>query len=406
MSDLIGMVNALRQVAHTDLPARVRHVGVILCGSRGGSSLLARVLAGHPEVAAMDGEIDPFLALTRNGFGYNSHSDALTRLDNCKALADNVVDDLSVASSCAPGLDELRQRWTRRLLLQYPALFCQQDRLRRTLDQALEECGASGLAPEPDWLLARLFRDEPWRLNFYDGHADPASTRFFDQDDKIEEPPFVLPRSGRRRFQRRDAAAKLLLFKSPSDAYRIGIYEQLFPHAQVRYIHLCRGYAQSVNGLMDGWLSPRGFFAHDLRQAGSPLSIRGYSDRVLFGQRWWKFDLPPNWREFTRASLEEVCLNQWLSAHRAILASGVPALRVRFEDFLASPGQVCAEITRHLGLPALESEPALPVIMATEPPAARRWTKREQAMLALGERADVREMMERLGYAMEAATWQ
>jgi len=250
-----------------------------------------------------------------------------------------------------------------------------------------------------------VFSDEPWRINFYDGHAGPGAPRHFDEPLKIEEPPFVVPMLRRRPFTADDAGDAVLLFKSPSDAYRIGMYEQLFPNAEVTYIHLTRGFAQSVNGLMDGWLYPLGFFSHDLSQVGCQLAIRGYSDQRAFGRKWWKFDLPRNWRQFTRARLEEVCLNQWYCVHEAILRRAVRTLRVSFEEFIAGPAAVLARITDQLGLAPLAAPIPLPVTMATEPPRARRWHKRGRMLVELGRRAHVREMMGVLGYRMDPDTW-
>lgn len=419
VDDPFEAVNAWRAVARSPWRMRVRRVAVILSSSRAGSSLVKHVLSAHPEVASLDGEMEPYLALSGNGFGANSDSDALRVLDHRDALADNIFSDLSVASAELPPLPELKERWRRRFLLQFPLLFIgaeQQRQLNTALDLALQAFQRGGEGSDESALrrliLTAVFQHQPWRMNFYD--AQPSSSLrdfglgergYFDEALKIEEPPFVLPRSFRRHFTVDDAASKTLLFKSPSDAYRIGIHEQLFPNAEIKYIHLSRGFAQTVNGLMDGWLSPVGFFAHDMARAGAMLAIRGYSGATPFGRRWWKFDLPPNWREFTGACLEEVCLNQWLATHQAILASGAPALRLAFEDFMAQPAAQLARIGEHLGLAHLPLPARLPVTMATDAPRTQRWRKRAPPMLALGQQPKVGAMMARLGYSMDPATW-
>jgi hypothetical protein len=48
---------------------------------------------------------------------------------------------------------------------------------------------------------------------------------------------------------------------------------------------------------------------------------------------------------------------------------------------------------------------ALPVKMATETPQPRRWHKRAPMLMELSRRSEVREMMDLLGYAMDACTW-
>lgn len=412
MSELLATVKRLRAVARSDLRLRVRRVAVMLTSSRSGSTLVKDVLSGHPDIASLDGEIEPLLVLTRNGFGCNSGSDAIGTLASREELGDQIVADLSLPCAQLPTCAQLKQRWERRLLLQFPALFAEPAEHRR-LGQALNAALAlvdRGKIHDEDALqrmtLAEVFRREPWRMRYYEGHGGMGMARSFDEPCKIEEPPFVLPRLYRRQFDDADAESKVLLFKAPSDAYRIGIYEQLFPNARIQYLHLTRGYAQSVNGLMDGWLSPIGFFAHDLARCGMQLAIAGYSDTCTFGRRWWKFDLPPNWRDFTSVNLEDVCLNQWLSAHQEILTSGVSALRIAFEHFLAQPERVTAAITSYLSLPPLRVPAKLPVKMATEMPAAGRWRKREELLLALARRERVRAMMADLGYGMHAEGWR
>ena len=389
----------------------VRRVVVILSGSRGGSTLLKEALALHPRIASLDGELDPLLALSGNGFNQNSDSDRIESVASAAELANNILDEISFASAEILDTRLLLRKWKNRLALQFPLHFLDASAYRR-LEQSLEL--ALSLFDRRDrrsdaelqgLILSAVFSDEPWRINYYDGHATSGADIHFDEALKIEEPPFVAPTLRRRPLTRVDVRDSVLLFKSPSDAYRIGMYEQLFPNAEVTYVHLTRGFAQSVNGLMDGWLYPLGFFSHDLSKISCELDIPGYSDRVPFGRKWWKFDLPHNWRKFTRARLEEVCLNQWYSIHEAILQRGVCTLRVSFEDFIASPAAVLNRITDHLGLSAIALPGALPIKMATEPPRSRRWHKRGRMLMDLGRRPQVREMMGLLGYPMDSDTW-
>ena len=419
MDPLLATVNALRAVPHAPWRLKVRRVAVILTSSRSGSTLFKSALARHPEIAALDGEAEPLLALSGNGFGANPActSDAIVQLEHADALADNIFDGLTVASPHMAPLEELQARWSKRMLLQFPALFSQRDeyaRLRRVMDDAFSHVGEHGKQMTEQELahtvLENVFRRDRWRLDYYDGGHGARAGRPFDEAAKIEEPPFVLPALRRRRCTDADMASKVLLFKTPSDAYRPGLYRQLFPNADVRHIHLTRGYAQSVNGLMDGWLSDTGFFAHDMARAGIRLDIAGYSDQRSFGQRWWKFDLPPNWRDYAGSSLEEVCLNQWLSCHRHILDSGVQAYRVAFEDFLADPAAALSRTCGWLDLPPLPGTAAsareLPVTMATETPAPGRWRKRRELLQPLGLRPEVARTMRELCYASEPGGWQ
>lgn len=412
MDSLLLAIKSRRDVQHSELDLLVRRVVVVLSGSRGGSSLFKETLALHPCIASLDGEPDPLLALSGNGFNQNSDSDCIGRVANARELASSILDEISFASTELLDTRLLLRKWKNRLLLQFPMHFLQADndcRLEQSLQAALSQFDQGDRRSEAELqrlVLCAVFSDEPWRISYYDGHATPgAGCRYFDEPLKIEEPPFVVPALRRRPLARADVQDSVLLFKSPSDAYRIGMYEQLFPNAEVTYIHLTRGFAQSVNGLMDGWLYPLGFFSHDVSRIGCELAIPGYSDTLPFGRKWWKFDLPPNWRKFTRAKLEEVCLNQWYSTHHAILASGVRSLRVSFEDFIANPAATLDLITDHLGLPAMILPRTLPVTMATEPPRSERWRKRAPLLIELGRRAEVRGLMGRLGYSMDPLAW-
>jgi hypothetical protein len=411
MDSRLSTIKARRGVPVTELGSAVRRVVVVLCGSRGGSSLFKEALAQHPWVASLDGELDPLLALSGNGFNHNSDSDCLEAVANASELASSILDEISLPSSEILETALLQRKWRNRLALQFPSHFLDPqayDRLERSLQAALSRIDRADRRNEADLqrlILASVFSEEPWRIGYYDGNAALGDSRHFDEPLKIEEPPFVMPALRRRPFTPSDARDAVLLFKSPSDAYRIGMYERLFPNAEVTYIHLTRGYAQSVNGLMDGWLYPLGFFSHDLSKVGCELAIRGYSDQVSFGRKWWKFDLPRNWRRFTQATLEEVCLNQWYSIHAAILRRGVCSLRVSFEDFVASPASVLGRVTDHLGLPAMALPGALPVKMATDQPRPGRWHKRAAMLIPLSARPDVRTMMAMLGYSMDEATW-
>lgn len=412
MDSSLQLIKSRRDVPRSGLNRLVRRVVVILSGSRGGSSLFKEVLARHPCIASLDGELEPLLALSGNGFNQSSDSDALEQVVNAEELTSGILDEISFASTELLHTDRLLRKWRNRLPLQFPQHFLDPGayaRLQRTLEACLSQIDQGDRRSEADLqrlMLCAVFNDEPWRIGFYDGHtAQDLGNGFFDDPLKIEEPPFVVPTLRRRPLAPVDVQDAVLLFKSPSDAYRIGMYEQLFPKAEVTYIHLTRGFVQSVNGLMDGWLYPLGFFSHDMSRVGCELAIPGYSDVVPFGRKWWKFDLPPNWRRFTGSRLEDVCANQWCSVHEAILRSGVCGLRVSFEDFVAAPAPTLARVAAHLGLPPMVLPGAFPVRMATEPPRSRRWQKRGPLLLDLSRRPEVREMMGLLGYSMEPDAW-
>jgi len=346
----------------------------------------------------LDGDAECYLTLSGNGFGINARSDAFKNPANAGLLADCIFDGLSVACEEIPPVPVLMARWSRRLMLQFPALFTQPDEQRRmliTLEETLAHARREPELSERELqrvILSAVYWREPWRLDYYDGQIGPGIADHFNEPAKLEAPPFVRPALRRRPFTADDAANKVLFFNTPSDAYRVGLYEQLFPEADIRYIHFTRGYANTVNSLMDGWLAPNGYFTHDMARSGITLNIGGYSDSLPYGKRWWKFDLPPDWQECMGRDLKEVCLHQWLACHRAIIESGVPALRIGFEDFIVASAELSALVLDWLGLPPQ------PVDMVAEKPTPEHWRQRRERLLALGKREDIVRTMEALGY--------
>ena len=182
--------------------------------------------------------------------------------------------------------------------------------------------------------------------------------------------------------------------------YRIGTWESLFPNAEIKYIHLTRGFAQTINGLMDGWQHPPGFHSYDMETAGCKLHIKGYKN-----SKWWKFDLPPNWKQTINLPLEQVCLNQWLQANRHILREAKQPLTIKFEDFLENPDKQLRKVSTYLGIKKISSA-HLPKVMTTVNPKAYRWHKRKSLLLKLSRDNKVKFMMNKLNYSMNPKTWK
>lgn len=396
--EIIKRVNSLRIVNPSgDLNKKVKRVAVFLTGSRSGSSLMKAVVSRSNDVAYLSGEEEPFYILSGNGYPWSSESDAFTTVKNRQHLLDNIFDDMGINSKVFNYYDILDD-WRNRILLQFPDV--DHDILSWILPKYVQkyysgECDHIEAAQK---LLFTLFNEKAGLYDVCEGKYDFMSQKF-----KIEEPPFVIP-SIRRKFTAADVDDKVLVFKTPQDCYRIGIFEQLFPNAEIKYIHLTRGFAQTLNGLMDGWLSDTGFFAHDVSLSKETLNIDGYSNVKTYGDRWWKFDLPPNWKEYKDSPLYEVCLNQWHSAHTHILNSGKQCLQVKFEDFLTNPNETAKTITDYLGINPIKLD-NIPVVMATEKPEQFRWLKRRSLIQELSERKEVKELMSALNYKMEPELW-
>jgi hypothetical protein len=179
----------------------------------------------------------------------------------------------------------------------------------------------------------------------------------------------------------------------------------------MRILHLTRNPAASVNGLYEGWLSP-GFHSH----ATGSLAIPPYADR-LGGERWWKFDLPPRWREYRRAPLEDVCVFQWLSAHQYVhdylneaRLEGTEYFRLKFESIACEATRVetIHDLSQWIGATVtnLDDIYSLPLVMTTGVPAAFRWRAR-QSMIASAVMASspACQLAADLGYSPDQSTW-
>lgn len=126
----------------------------------------------------------------------------------------------------------------------------------------------------------------------------------------------------------------------------------LFPDAH--FIYVKRGPGDNINSLIEGWRRPDEFatWAHSL-----PATVTvdgGAFDR-------WCFFLPPGWRDYLNASLEEVCALQYRAMNEALVASRglVPAQQwteIFYEDLLRDP---VAGFRRAFGEAGVTFPPAL-----------------------------------------------
>ncbi len=143
-----------------------------------------------------------------------------------------------------------------------------------------------------------------------------------------------------------------VLDKTCINTLRVGYLHKLFPHAKFVFIH--RDGRDNISSMIDGWRLGRTDGGFGLEKffgpSPEPVAINGGEFQE------WHFFLPPGWRAYNQASLEEVCAFQWISANRLALdaARDVPAaqwIQVRYEDIFERPVEMFRTVFDCLGLP-------------------------------------------------------
>ena len=142
-----------------------------------------------------------------------------------------------------------------------------------------------------------------------------------------------------------------VLDKTCINTMRVGYLHRLFPKARFVFIH--RDGRDNVSSMMDGWRLGRTDGGFGLTQfhgaAPVPVAINGGEFKE------WHFFLPPGWRDYNRAGLDEVCAFQWVSANRLALdaRAQVPKaqwIEVRYEDIFDRPVEMFGAVFDRLGL--------------------------------------------------------
>lgn len=376
----------------------VNRVVVLLSASRSGSSLMFDALANGSDVIAPAGEHEPWLYLTGNKWPFTD-SDAISVLAEREKLLTLIRNDLLVRNQDVSGQELGDLVWNRAIVRQVDTspqirhVVHSLGRLARA-DQAAHQGASKLLSRETSKLPPAVLIEE-----IYDeSHFVP-----------IENPPFI-DQPLARRATLEELKTKTLLFKSPPDAYRRGLYESLFPNADITYVHLTRGFAQTVNGLMDGWSKDDvAFISNAVGLSGNKLQIGDYSNGPV-ADTYWCFDLFPGWEERTSSSLLEICTQQWLHAHRHILKNFPAAARVKFESFYTDRKALQGALQESTGISMGEHDWSREV-MSTDKPGEFRWRKRAETFQNLGRYLTastvkaVKDMQKELGYSMEESTW-
>lgn len=374
----------------------VKNIIVVLCASRSGSSLIFNALSSTGKVISPAGEHEPWLSLSSNKYPF-IESDAVLDLNNRSRLLMLLRNDLLIREDIV-STEEFLELLSNRLVIR------RQER-NKTYLSTVEML--KNIPTIDTQLWSRVIENlESMKVKL------PATNAEHFLDPRfalpLENPPFI--NQPLARIASDEEIEKLtLLFKSPSDAYRHGFYESLFPNARINYIHLSRGFVQTTNGLIDGWLDNRADFISNPVGVVEELGIEGYSNTNI-SKAYWCFDLFPGWENFRNASLVEVCATQWATAHENIIEKFPIGARLTFEQFYSNPKQFYKNLTDITGIDTAGYDWSKK-IMSSDTPSQHRWLKREELFKNI-ERQLSRELFQRiivlqtkLGYSMEPFTW-
>jgi len=216
-------------------------------------------------------------------------------------------------------------------------------------------------------------------------------------------------RAAALRFFYQRLGAGRVLDKTCINTLRLPYLYQLFP--QARFVFIQRDGRDNISSMIDGWRHGRtdgGFgLAHFFGPFPEPVAINDGE----FNE--WHFFLPPGWRDYNHASLEEVCAFQWVSANRLALEAKrlIPAeqwVHLRYEDLFERPVEMFEQAFAQLDLPftaelreRCASLHQRPTSIVKGTPQKQKWRQHNPEAI---ERIlpMIRPLMEELGYDADA----
>jgi len=385
------------ETPNEDWNNKISDVIVVLCASRSGSSLIFNALTSTGQVAAPGGEHEPWLTISENKFPFQN-SDALNgKITNKPLLLKLLRSDLLVRDRRLDTTDAIIPLRNRLVLRGqsdtdgFPELMAgitrRGDVLRPEWNQVMQDVGKLAIKPMP--IKIKEFGDNALGLPLENPPLIDQPLAHIATGEELKNLP--------------------ILFKSPSDAYRLGFYEELFPNATINYIHLTRGFIQTTNGLMDGWQKNDVDFISNPVGLVVPLNIEDYSITDMT-RAYWCFDLFEDWKSYSDKTLLEVCAQQWIAAHSSIVENFAPNSQLKFENFYTNPREFYRQLSELTGIDTAGYD-WTESVMSTEPPSHRRWLKRATLFRNIRkylpsevmQRAS--ELQDHLGYTDDETTW-
>ena len=269
-------------------------------------------------------------------------------------------------------------------------------------------CSRSGTTITYETLAAApQFLKFGWEVpQFWDGLYGPLSNGWHSEAAGAEHAQPTHRDAALRYFYQR-LGAGWVLDKTCINVMRVPYLYALFP--QAKFVFIQRDGRDNISSMMDGWRMGRTDGRFELSQFfgpfPEPVAINGGEFKE------WAFFLAPGWREYNRASLEEVCAFQWISANRMALEAkrGIPPeqwVHLRYEDVFERPVAMFREAFVRLGVPFTSELEALcanlaPTSIVKGKPKQQKW--REHNPEAIRRiLPTIRPLMLELGYDPDA----
>jgi hypothetical protein len=241
---------------------------------------------------------------------------------------------------------------------------------------------------------------------FWNGLYGPLNNGWLSEAAGSEQAKPEHRRAALRYFYERLGVGQVL-DKTCINTLRVPYLHALFPKA--RYVFIQRDGRDNISSMIDGWRLGRTDGAFHLTQFFGPFPEPVTINGGEFNE--WHFFLPPGWRNYNRASLEEVCAFQWISANRLALEGRrlIPSenwIQLRYEDLFERPVAMFREAFEQLGVPfdaALRQRCAYlaPTSIVKGKPKKQKWKEHNpeaiERILPL-----IRPMMRELGYDTDA----
>jgi len=179
-----------------------------------------------------------------------------------------------------------------------------------------EELGSLQRETHDFWAELHPLAEQQW-------HSHALAAKDVSPRDREIVARYFYVHTGRRRF----------VDKNNQNGLCVPYLYALFPDAH--FIYIKRSPGDNINSLIEGWRRPDEFATWSRNLPATVAVDGGAFDR-------WCFFLPPGWRDYLNASLEEVCALQYRAMNEALIACRglVPARQwteIFYEDLLRDP---------------------------------------------------------------------